>query len=156
MSFPESWALCIPKFHKRYLLFLSVRSKAVDANSSILNRNADLKQMGQGHFSTAVTLISTKKSHQGGGPLDASQNLGLFIGSSEKVDYPLLFPWEEPGFQKENNYVTAPCPNLSNTQAYWFTALNWELYWVLRKGIQIKQGIYLGGLCWVGRFHNQK
>lgn len=84
--------MSVPKFQKRYLLFfLFVTSKAVDANPSILSRSADLKQMGQRHINTVVAQIFTEKSHSGRGPLDALQNLGLFIGSSVKVGYLLLF-----------------------------------------------------------------
>lgn len=98
--------------------------------------------MGQRHTNTDVAQILTEKSHSGRGPLDALQNLGLFIGSSVKAGYPLLFLWEEPGFSKENNYVTAPSPNLNNPQSYWFTILDWEWHWVLQKGIRINQGFF--------------
>lgn len=131
--------------------FLSVRSKEVDANPSTLNRSTDLKQMGWRHISTVVARIFSEKSHLWRSPLDALENLRLFIGSSVNVGYPLLFPWEKPGFQEGNNYITVPSPNLNNTQSYGLTTFNWIFHWVLWKGIEIKQDIYLGGLCWVGR-----
>lgn len=67
---PRIVGLEYSKLSERYMLFfLSVRSKTVDANPSILNRSEDLKQMGQRHFSTAVALMSTEKNHSGRGSL---------------------------------------------------------------------------------------